>query len=142
MAEVYTSGMRYLRMLTNSMIAGALGAAYLAIVVLQLNPDVPLASATPWWWFVTLALTYGVLIAITCYALIVAREFFAMGALSPGWASVRMLAWLAAALAAGAAALMWLNVRGFETTLGEAAARRMIIGAIATSAAAVILLVI
>ena len=129
-------------MLTNSMIAGALGAAYLAIVVLQLNPGVPLNSATPWWWFLTLAVTYGALIALTCYALIVAREFFAMGALSPGWVSVRMLAWLAAALAAAAATLMWLNVRGFETTLGEVAARRMTIGAIATSASAVILLVI
>ena len=129
-------------MLTNAMIAGALGAAYLAIVVLQLNPDVPLASATPWWWFLSLGLTYGVLIALTCYALIVAREFFAMGALSPGWASVRMLAWLSAALAAGAATLMWLNVRGFETTLGEAVARRMTVGAVATSASAIVLLVI
>jgi hypothetical protein len=134
--------MRFLRMLTNSMLAGALGSAYLTILVLQLNPDVPLASTAPAWWYVTLAITYGVLIAVTCYALIVAREFFAMGALSPGWASVRMLAWLGAALAAGAAVLMWLNVRGFETTLGEVAARRMTIGAIATSASAVVLLAI
>ena len=129
-------------MLTNAIIAGALGAAYLAIVVLQLNPDVPLASAAPWWWFVALALSYGVLIATTSYALIVGREFFAMGALSPGWASVRMLAWLGAALAAAAAVLMWFNVRGFETTLGETAARRMLIGAVATSASAIVLLVI
>ena len=129
-------------MLTNAIIAGALGAAYLAIVVLQLNPDVPLASAAPWWWFLALAFTYGVGIAMTCYALIVGREFFAMGALSPGWASVRMLAWLGAALAAAAAVLMWFNVRGFETTLGDAAARRMLIGAVATSASAIVLLVI
>ena len=134
--------MRFLRMLTNSMIAGALGAAYLSIVVLQLNPDVPLISATPLWWFVTLAITYGVLLALTCYAAIVAREFFAMGALSPGWVSVRVLAWLAAVLSAGAAALMWFNVRGFETTLGEPATRRMTIGAIATAASAIVLLAI
>ena len=129
-------------MLTNSMIAGALGAAYLTIVVLQLNPQVPLLSATPWWWFLTLALTYGVLIAITGYTLIVAREFFAMGVMSPGWASVRVLAWLGAALAAAAAALMLLNVRGFETALGETAARRMTVGAVATSVSALVLLVI
>ena len=132
--------MRFLRMLTNSMIAGALGAAYLAIVVLQLNPQVPLLSATSWWWYVTLASSYGAVIAVSCYALIVAREFFAMGDLSPGWASVRMLAWLGAVLAAAAAALMWFNVRGFEVTLGEAAARRMMIGTIATAVSAVVLL--
>ena len=42
--------MRFLRMLTNSLLAGAFGAAYLTIIVLQLNPDVPLLSSTPWWW--------------------------------------------------------------------------------------------
>ena len=134
--------MRFLRMLTNTMIAGALGAAYLTIIVLQLNPGVPLLSITPWWWFGTLALAYGAVIALTCYALIVGREFFAMGAMSPGWASVRLLAWLAAALAAAAAVLMWLNVRGFEAALGETAARRMRVGAVATSASAIVLLVI
>ena len=36
--------MRFLRMLTNSLIAGALGAAFLTIIVVQLNPGVPLAS--------------------------------------------------------------------------------------------------
>ena len=46
--------MRFLRMLTNSLLAGALGAAYLTVIVLQLNPQVPLVSATTWRWFVTL----------------------------------------------------------------------------------------
>jgi len=32
--------MRFLRMLTNSLLAGALGAAYLTILILQLNPQV------------------------------------------------------------------------------------------------------
>ena len=36
--------MRFLRLLTNSMLAGALGAAYLTILVLQLNPQVPLVG--------------------------------------------------------------------------------------------------
>ena len=35
--------MRFLRMLTNSLLAGALGAAYLTVLVLQLNPQIPLA---------------------------------------------------------------------------------------------------
>lgn len=134
--------MRFLRMLTNSLLAGALGAAYLTIVVLQLNPHVPLLSVTPWWWFVTLGMLYGVHIAVSCYVMIVAREFFAMDVMSPGWASVRVLAWLSAALAAGAAVLMWLNLRGFESALGQEAARRMTVGAIATTASAAVLLVI
>ena len=134
--------MRFLRMLTNALIAGALGAAFLTIIVLQLNPAVPLAAVTPWQWFVTLGLFYGVIIAAACYLMIVAREFFAMGAMSPGWASVRVLAWLSAALCAAAAVLMWLNVRGFSQALGDEAARRMTAGALATSAAAVVLLTI
>jgi predicted AlkP superfamily phosphohydrolase/phosphomutase len=134
--------MRFLRMLTNSLIAGALGAAFLTIIVVQLNPDVPLASVTPWQWFVTLGLFYGAIIAAGCYVMIVAREFFAMDVMSPGWASVRVLAWLSAALSAAAAVLMWLNVRGFAQALGEEAARRMTAGAVATTASALVLLVI
>jgi hypothetical protein len=131
--------MRFFRMLTNSLIAGALGAAYLTVLVLQLNPQVPLASGTPWRWFITLGIFYGVHLAVLCYVLLVGREFFSMDILSPGWISVRVLAWLASALAALAAVLMWLNVRGFETALGEPATRRMTAGAVATTTAAVVL---
>src|SRR5829696_6563854 len=134
--------MRFLRMLTNSLLAGAFGAAYLTIIVLQLNPDVPLLSATPWWWFVTLGTLYGVHLAAVFYTILVTREFFAMDVLSPGWISVRLLAWLGASLSAAAAALMWLNVRGFSPSLGEAAAWRMTTGAIATTIAAFVLLAI
>ena len=134
--------MRFLRMLTNSLLAGAFGAAYLTIIVLQLNPEVPLLSATPWWWFVTLGMLYGVHLAVLFYVIIVTREFFAMDMLSPGWVSVRLLAWLGAVLSAWAATLMWLNVRGLSAALGEAAAWRMTAGAIATTISAVVLLAI
>ena len=40
--------MRFLRLLTNSLLAGALGAAYLTILVLHLNPEVPLVSPSVW----------------------------------------------------------------------------------------------
>ena len=39
-------------------------------------------------------LLYGVHLAVVFYVVIVAREFFAMDVLSPGWVSVRLLAWL------------------------------------------------
>ena len=60
--------------------------------------------------------------------------------MSPGWVSVRVLAWLSAACAAVAAVLMWLNVRGFSAALDEIAARRMTAGAAATTASAIVLL--
>lgn len=129
-------------MLTNSLLAGAFGAAYLTIIVLQLNPHVPLLSATPWWWFLTLGTLYGVHLAVVLYVVIVAREFFTMDVLSPGWVSVRLLAWLGALLSGVAAVLMWLNVRGFPAALGEPATWRMTAGAVATTASAVVLLAI
>jgi len=132
--------MRFLRMLTNSLLAGALGAAYLTVLVLQLNTQIPLLSDTTWRWFLTLCLLYGVNLAVLFYAVVVVREFFALRMLSPGWASVRVLAWMAASAAAGAATLMWLNVRGFNAALTEEAGWRMTAGAIATTASAAVLL--
>jgi predicted AlkP superfamily phosphohydrolase/phosphomutase len=131
--------MRFLRMLTNAVIAGVLGAAYLTVLVLQLNPHVPLASATTWRWFATLAAFYGVHLAVLFYVLMVMREFFSLDVLSPGWVSVRVLAWLGACVSAAAALLMWLNVRGFGPALEDVAARRMTAGAIATAASAAVL---
>ena len=129
-------------MLTNSLLAGALGAAYLTILVLQLNPQIPVVSGTTWRWFATLALLYGVHLAVTFYLIIVVREFFALRMFSPGWASVRVLAWMGAASAAVASTLMWLNLRGFDTALTADASRRMAVGAIATTASAGVLLLI
>ena len=129
-------------MWTNSVLAGGLGAAYLTVLVLQLNPHVPLLSGTTGRWFVTLGAFYGLHLAIACYVLIVAREFFSMDAMSPGWASIRVLAWLSATGAAIAAAMMWLNADSFRAVLGDLAARRMTAGALATGASAAVLLAI
>src|SRR5262245_32430595 len=95
--EVYTSNVRLLRMLTNSLLAGALGAAYLTIIVLQLNPHVPLASDTTWRLYVALAIFYGIHLAAFFYLLMIGRELITLNAMSPGWMSVRILAWLSAA---------------------------------------------
>jgi predicted AlkP superfamily phosphohydrolase/phosphomutase len=129
-------------MLTNAVLAGALGAAYLTVLVLQLNPQIPLLSSTTWRWFLTLAMFYGVHLAVVFYVLMVAREFFSLDVLSPGWVSVRVLAWLTASVAGAAALLMWLNVRGFGVALDPVASRRMTIGSVATAMSAVVLLAI
>ena len=134
--------MRFLRMFTNSLLAGGLCAAFLTVLVLQLNPHVPLLSATAGRWFLTLAVFYGLHLSVAFYVLIVVREFFSMDAMSPGWASVRVLAWLAATGAAVAAAMMWLNANSFRAVLGDLATRRMMIGALAASASAVVLFAI
>jgi len=129
-------------MLTNSVAAGLLGAAYLTVLVLQLNPQVPLLSLTTWRWFLTLAMFYGVHLAVLFYVLMVAREFFSLDVLSPGWVSVRVLAWLTSIVAGTAALVMWLNVRGFGVSLDPVAARRMLVGSIATAISAAVLLAI
>jgi hypothetical protein len=130
--------MRFLRMLSNSLLAGALGAAYLTVLVLQLNPQIPLFSMSAWRWFLSLGLFYGIHLAVIFYVAMMAREFFSLDVLSPGWASVRVLAWLGAAAAAVAATLMWLNLDGFATALDVATTRRMTAGAVATTASAMV----
>jgi predicted AlkP superfamily phosphohydrolase/phosphomutase len=132
--------MRFLRMLTNALLAGALGAAYLTILLLQLNPQVPLASSSVWRWYLTLGGFYGVHLALAFYVLMMLRELVSVSTFSPGWISVRLLAWLSATAAAVASLLMWLNLRGFPYVFDEAAARRFAFGAGATTVAAVVLL--
>jgi hypothetical protein len=131
--------MRFLRLFTNSLLAGALGAAYLTILLLQLNPEVPLVSSTVWRWYATLGLFYGVHLAILFYVTMLLRELISVHIFSPGWISVRLLAWLSAVAAAVAATLMWQNLGGFPTLFDEAAARRFAFGAGATTASAVVL---
>ncbi|MGH9311568.1 MAG: hypothetical protein ACRD1S_00075, partial [Vicinamibacterales bacterium] len=131
--------MRFLRMLTNAVAGGLLGAAYLVVLLLQLNPHVPMLSDTTWHWARTLALFYGAHLVVFFYLALTLRELVATP-VSPGWISVRLLAWMAAFASGGAAALMWVNLRGFALTLGDAAVRRMTIGAIAVTAAAAVVL--
>jgi hypothetical protein len=132
--------MRFLRMATNALLAGAMGAAYLTVLLLQLNPHVPILSASTGAWFVALWLLYGLTLAAAFYLLLVMREFFSLDAFSPGWVSVRVLAWFGAVVAALAATLMWLNLDGLRATLDEAGARRMAIGAAATAVSTLVLL--
>jgi hypothetical protein len=95
-----------------------------------------------WRWYLTLGALYGVHLALLFYVAMLAREFVSLSTFSPGWISVRLLAWLAAIAAAVAAVLMWLNLRGFPNALDAAAARRFTFGAAATTASAVVLVLI
>ena len=118
-------GFRYLRMLTNAALAGALAAVYVAILFLQVNPHVPLGSAAVWPLLVVVVGFYAVHLTAFFYALIVLRQVVAAEQLSPGWLSLRLLSWLSAAAASGATLLMWLNQQGLRTALTDEAARRL-----------------
>ena len=121
--------MRYLRMFSNAVIAGGLGSVYVTVLILQLNPNLPLYSGELVPLLVTIGLSYGVHLTAIFYALIVLRQIFAVKIISPGWISLRLLAWLFAASAVAGAALMWANLRGFEPTLDADTVRRMALGA-------------
>src|SRR5262245_39100246 len=103
---------RYLRMLPNALAGGVLIVLYLLVLVLQLNPQVPVVSFTAWRWFVALITVYGPYAASVIYFLILVRESLASRPLSPAWLSVRLMAWLGAAVATLAAIVTWANLRG------------------------------
>lgn len=131
--------MQYLRMLTNALAGGVLVALYLLVLVLQLNPQVPVISTTTGRWFAALVTFYGPYAASIIYFLILLRETLASRPLSPAWFSVRLLVWLGAAIAAASAALTWANLQAFRAVLPVAAAERMQEGATATTICAAVL---
>lgn len=133
--------MRYLRMLTNAFAGGLLGAAYIAVLFLQLNPQVPLHRASLTALAGTVGLFYALHLAVLLYAAIVVRQLIG-AAVSPAWISLRWLSWFAACAAAGAAGLMAFNVRTLQTALGPEAVRGMTTGAAAASVSALAFLAI
>ena len=134
--------MRYLRMLTNSLVAGALGAAFVGILVLQLNPGLPLTADVVAPLYLKLLALYGTHLAVAFYTLIVVRQLFSREILSPGWLSLRLLAWLSAAIAGTASILMWVNLSDLRLVLEREATRRMAAGSAATGVCAALLLII
>jgi hypothetical protein len=131
--------MRHLRMLTNSVAGGLLVAAYLTVLVLHLNPGLGLHVNAAIPLFVTMALFYGVHAAALFYALIVLWQIFAVEMLSPGWLSVRLLAWIFAGASTLGAALMWTNLVGFEAALDPLGVQGMTAAAVGLTACAVLL---
>ena len=86
--------MRYLRMLSNAIVAGALATCYVLILVLQLNPACRSAQAVPL--AATIGLFYVVHLTVIFYALLVFRQLLSRELFSPAWMSVGVLSWLGA----------------------------------------------
>ena len=125
-------------MLTNSLIAGALVGAYVALLVLQLNPMVRLDSAAAARLMLTWAAFYGVHAAVFFYALIVLHQLLAVEVRSPGWISLRLLATFGTMAVSMSAIFTWLNLDGFRSVLGPDASARMTDGALALSLCAAV----
>ncbi len=106
-----------------------MAAAYLALLVLQLNPLLPLREPSTWWLVATMLGGYGVHLAVALLRHHRRSSAAATESLSPGWFSVQLLAWLCAGASTAAAVLMWLNLRGFRVALDDDAAQRMTLGA-------------
>ena len=130
--------MQYLRMLTNSLIAGGLVGAYVALLVLQLNPLVRLDSVAAARLMLTWAAFYGVHAAAFFYGLIVLRQMLAVEVRSPGWISLRLLAAFGTIAVSTSAVITWLNLHGFRAVLGPEAADRMTDGALVVSLCAAV----
>lgn len=117
--------MRYLRMLSNSAFAGLLAAVYLTLLVLHLNPSVPLDPSAVGPLLGVFVITYGAHIFVTSYALYVLRQIAISEPSSPGWISLRLLTWSAAILSATAGVMTWLHAVGLRTTLEPASLPRV-----------------
>ena len=107
--------MRFLRMLSNSAFAGLLAAAYVTILLLLLNPEVPLAAAGPV--LTVVVLSYGIHITVMCYSLYVLRRIVIIDSSPPGWISLRLLTWTAAVLGGTASVITWLHASGLRNAL-------------------------
>src|SRR4029453_4091151 len=105
--------MRYLRMLVNSVVAACLATAYVFVLILLLNPAIPLQLDALAPLIVTVGLFYGLQLTVVFYVLLLLRQFLARFVFSPAWVSVGALVWLTAISAAAGAALMWRNLRTF-----------------------------
>jgi len=124
-------------MLSNAIVAGAVAAAYVAALVLHLNPSIRLDDPAAWPLLGAVLLVYGVHLAVVFYAVIVARQVFSTEGVSPGWLSYRVLAWFCAAASTAAAALMWQNLWGFSAALDPDATRHFFVAAVTMTTCAV-----
>ena len=107
--------MRFLRMLSNSAFAGLLAAAYFTLLLLLLNPEVPLGASGPM--LTVIVLSYGIHITVVSYALYVLRQIVIVEPSPPGWISLRLLTWTAAVLSGTATVITWLHASGLRNAL-------------------------
>ncbi len=121
---------------------GLLGAAFITILVLQLNPQLPLSWSVVAPLYGLISLFYAVHLAVGFYALLVVWQLAVSTVHSPGWISLRLMSWIGTMVVSAGAALMWLNLASFRIVLEEDHVRRLAAGAGATTVCAVLLAII
>jgi predicted AlkP superfamily phosphohydrolase/phosphomutase len=122
-------------MLSNSVAAAMLGTAYVLILVVELNPALPLTPSRVMPLAGTIGLYYAFHLTVICYILLVLRQLLAREVFSPAWISVSVLVWLGAMMAAAGATLMWVNLSIFTLVLDDVTAASLNEGAIVLSTA-------
>jgi len=129
-------------MLSNSVFAGLLASIYLTLLLLHLNPTVPLTARAVWPLLTVLTISYGLHMAVVSYALYVMRQIAIVEPSSPGWISLRLLTWSAAALSGTAAVITWLHASGLQTSLDARARPGIVYAATSFAVATLVFLVL
>lgn len=129
-------------MLSNSVAAGCVATAYVLVLVLNLNPALPLDPARLTSLVATVGLFYAVHLTVLCYIVLVLRQLLAREVFSPAWISVGVLVWLSAAASLAGAALMWRNLQAFALVLDEATATALARSAMVLAATSVLCVVL
>jgi hypothetical protein len=122
--------MRYLRMLSNSIAAGVLATGYVILLVLHLNPSLPLGPMRVVPLLMTIGLFYAVHLTVIFYVVLVVRQLLASEVFSPAWLSVGVLVWLGATASAAGAALIWSNLQTLNFVLEPPTQDQMTRGAL------------
>ena len=81
-------------MLSNSLVAGMLAAGYVVVLVLQLNPSLPLSPVRLMPLVTTVGVFYAVHLTVIFYIVLVVRQLLAAEVFSPAWLSIGVLVWL------------------------------------------------
>ena len=118
-------------MLSNSLVAGMLATGYVVVLVLQLNPSLPLSPVRLMPLVTTVGVFYAVHLTVIFYVVLVVWQLLATEVFSPAWLSIGVLVWLGAAASAAGAALIWGNLQTFTLVLEPATRGEMASGALA-----------
>src|SRR5262245_29019972 len=137
-----TTFVRYLRMLLNAFVAGALAASYVVVLFLQLNPALPLKLTAVAPLALAVGLFYAVALSAIAYAALLVRAVFGRDRFSPAWISVNILAWAGFAAAAAGAAELWGNLAPFGLVLETKTTETLWQSAVVVGIAALLLLLL
>jgi predicted AlkP superfamily phosphohydrolase/phosphomutase len=129
-------------MMSNSVAAAALAAGYIVLLVLQLNPSIPLTPSGVGPVVVSVGAFYVAQLTVMFYVALVVRQMLSSETHSPGWISIGVVVWLGAAAAAAGAVLMWGNLQTFAPMLEPAIRTAMVRSTVAMIVASMLFVVV